>query len=282
MVLNFTAEFFNQLFKNKRMAKENAQQKNEQQAQPTARERYRSRYGEAHPELNLDDEDAFYGQANANLDELEGYRKSNKELGEAFERTPLLGGLVYAAREGKNPFAYLVENIGPDMDIRELANNPDFAETMGQALTTFQENQKKAKEEEKQIGDNCVKSLQVLKEIQQEKGLSDEECIKMCNDFFGEFDENGNPVGKDSFMANAKKGIVTKGMWESLLNGRHYDSDIESAKEQARATALNERMQNGLRKVGSGVPSISGGGVGRGQAQPKKKGGFADWGKDEV
>lgn len=256
----------------------------EQEQQQSAKDRYRSRYATAHPDMNLDDEDAFYGQANANLDELEDYRESNRLLGEAFDKTPLLGGLVIAAKEGKNPFAYLLENVGPDADIRELVNNPDFEKTMGEALTTWMDNEKKAKEREKKIGENCVKSVQVLKELQQERGLTDEECVKMCNDFFGEFDENGNPVGKDSFMANASMGIVTKGMWESLINGRHYDADIADAKEKASAQALNGRIQNGLRNFGEqpGVPNLTGGGSrGAGEKQPKKKGGFRDWGEED-
>ena len=252
------------------------------QAPQSAKERYRGRYSEAHPDLNLDDEEAFYGQANANLDELENYRKTNKELGEAFETTPLLAGLVTAARSGQNPFTYLAENIGPDMDIRELVDNPEFAKKMGEALLKFEENEKKSKEKEKIIGENAAKSVQVLKELQQEKGLSDEECIKMCNDFFGEFDEEGKPVGKASFMHNAQNGIVTKGMWESLLNGRHYAEDIAAAEEKATAKALNNRIQNGIRDFGEepNVPNLSGTGKGVGKT-PKKRGGFADWGNEE-
>lgn len=275
---------FNLITQNEQiMATTEKKQGEGQQPTQSAKERYRGRYAEAHPDMNLDDEEAFYGQANANLDELENYRESNRQLGEAFDKTPLLAGLVYAAKEGKNPFAFLVENIGPDMDIRELANNPEFAETMGKALTTFQENQQKAKDKEKKIGENCVKSLQVLKELQQERGLSDEECVKMCNDFFGEFDENGNPIGKDSFMANASMGIVTKGMWESLVNGRHYDADIADAKEKASASALNGRIQNGLRNFGEepGVPSLSGASHGTVNKPKEKKGGFRDWGTEE-
>lgn len=242
--------------------------KKEGQQQPSAKERYRSRYSAAHPDLNLDDEEAFYGQANQNLDELENFRESNRLLGEAFERTPLLAGLLTAAKAGENPFAYLVENIGPDMDIRELANNSDFAETMGKALTTFQENQEKSKAKTKEIGENAVKSLQTLKELQQEMNLSDEACIKMANDFFGEFDENGNPVGKDSFLQNASNGIVTKGMWESLIKGRNYDGDIADATEKARTTALNERIQNGKRNFrGTGLPPA---GVSSGRGREKK------------
>lgn len=251
----------------------------EQPPQQSARDRYRSRYSESNPDLDLDDEEAFYTQANNNLDELEGYRQTNKELGEAFDRTPELAGMVIAARKGQNPFAWLAENIGPDMDVRELANNPEFAETMGNALTKFMENQEKAKQKREEIGANAVKSLETLKEIQAEKGLSDEQCIKMANDFFGEFDEEGNPVGKESFMYKASNGIVTKGMWESLINGRNYDADIKSATDKARASALNEKVQNGIKNFGTNLPpSLSTGGAGKVSEKKKKGGSFADFG----
>lgn len=249
--------------------------------QPTsARDRYRERYSAAHPDLNLDDEEAFYGQANANLDELESFRESNRQLGEAMDKAPILAGLVLAAKEGQDPFSYLVENLGPDMDIRDLADNPEKAKQMGEALKKFQEKQQKSQAKTKEIGENMAKSIQTLKEYQQEKGMSDEECLKMIADFFGDYDENGEPVEKASFMQNASNGIVTKGMWEALFNARHYADDIASATEKARATALNERVQNGLRQFGAGVPNLSGGGKGSGERKPAKKGGFASWGED--
>ena len=247
----------------------------------SARERYRGRYSEAYPDMNLDDEEAFYNQANANLDELEGFRKSNKELGEAMDKAPILAGLVLAAKEGQNPYAYLVENMGPDMDIRDLAENPEFATQMGEALKKWQEKQEKAASKKKEIGENMAKSIQTLKEYQTEKGMSDEECVKMLADFFGDYDEQGQPVEKASFMQNASNGIVTKGMWEALFNARHYADDIASATEQARATALNEKVQNGLKNFDAGVPNLSGGGAAR-ETKPKKRaGGFASWGEED-
>ena len=252
-----------------------------EQPEMSARERYRGRYSQAYPDMNLDDEEAFYNQANANLDELEGFRKSNKELGEAMDKAPILAGLVLAAKEGQNPYAYLVENMGPDMDIRDLAENPEFATQMGEALKKWQEKQEKAAAKEKEIGENMAKSIQTLKEYQTEKGMSDEECVKMLADFFGDYDDQGQPVEKASFMQNASNGIVTKGMWEALFNARHYADDIASATEKARATALNDKVQNGLKNFDAGVPNLSGGGAGR-ETKPKKKaGGFASWGEED-
>lgn len=262
------------------MATTTEQQAQEQQtppAEPTAKDRYRGRYSEAHPDLNLDDEDAFYTQANQNLDELEDFRKTNKELGEAMDRTPELAAMVLAARQGKNPFAWLAENIGPNMDIRQLADNPEFASQMGEALKTFMANQEKAEAKKKEIGENVAKSFQVLKDYQTEKGLSDEECVKMAKDFFGELDDEGNPVGKESFMYLASNGIVTKGMWEALFNARHYDNDIAAATDKARAAALNDKVQNPLKKMGTGLPQSmpTGGGSRSSEGKKKEKSGLA-------
>ena len=93
-------------------------------------------------------------------------------------------------------------------------------------------------------------------------------------------DDEGKPVGKESFMYLASNGIVTKGMWEALFNARHYDGDIAAATEKARATALNDKVQNNLRQFDAGVPNLSGGGKGAGEKAPKKKGGFAAFGED--
>lgn len=236
----------------------------------SARDRYRSRYSEAHPDLNLDDEEAFYNQANQNLDELENFRESNRQLGEAMDKAPILAGLVLAAKEGQNPFAYLVENLGPDMDISDLAENPERAKQMGEALKKFQEKQEKATAKDAEIGENMAKSIQTLKEYQTEKGMGDEECVKMLSDFFGEYDDNGQPVGKSSFMQNAANGVVTKGMWEALFNARHYADDIASAETKAKASALNEHFQNEKKEFGPGLPPASStNGRGRGERKPK-------------
>ena len=249
---------------------EQQQAQEQKPAQQTARDRYRGRYSEAHPDLNLDDDEAFYTQANQNLDELESFRQTNKELGEAMDRTPELAGMVLAARQGTNPFAWLAENIGPDMDIRQLADNPEFANQMGEALKIFVANQEKAAAKKKEIGKNVADSFQTLKDYQTEKGLSDEECVKMAKDFFGELDDDGKPIGKESFMYLASNGIVTKGMWEALFNARHYENDIAAASDKARASALNDKVQNQLSKGGTGLPQSMSTGGGRTSDKGKK------------
>lgn len=226
--------------------------------------------------MNLDDEDAFYTQANANLDELENFREDNRMLGDAFNKTPLLAGLILAAKEGENPFTYLAENIGPDMDIRELANNPDFAQKMGDALLKFQQKQDDAAKADaatkKEIGENMQQTFAALKEIQDEKGLSNEECLELVKKMFGERDENGEPVS-DGIFGAASRGIVPKEVWEAVLKAENYDTDIAAATDKARAAALNEKVQNPLKQANTGLPQSMGtGGAGRGETKKKDDG----------
>lgn len=241
-------------------------------AEPTQRERYSKRRREAYPDISEDDEDAYYGQANADLDELEGYRKNNKELADVFDKTPTLAGMLLAAKEGVNPWVYLVEQGGPDLDIRELINDPDFGEKMSQAIAKWQEGQTKGNQAKEEMKANYQASFAALKEIQQERGMSDEECLQLVDDFF------------DNVIGNAAKGIVSKETWEAYLKAKNYDADIASAREEASAQALNSRIQNPKKNFADTEmpPTLSTGGAGAGEPKDNKKSGFfSDWEQKE-
>ena len=241
-------------------------------AEPTQRERYAKRRREAYPDISEDDEDAYYGQANADLDELEGYRKTNKELAGVFDKTPTLAGMLLAAKEGVNPWVYLAEEGGPDLDVRELIKDPDFIEKMTQGIMKWQENQLKGQKAQAEMKTNYLKSFATLKEIQEERGMSDEECLQIIDDFF------------ENVVGNASKGIVSKETWEAYLKARNYDADIASAREQASAQALNSRIQNPKKDFdGQDMPpTLSTGGAGAGEPQGKKKSRFfSDWEREE-
>lgn len=257
--------------KTKAEAQPNGQQQ-EPPKEPTQRERYASRRREAYPDISEDDEDAYYGQANADLDELEGYRKNNKELADVFDKIPTLADMLLAAKEGVNPWVYLAEQGGPDLDIRELINDPDFGEKMSQAIMKWQEGQTKSKQAQAEMKANYQASFAALKEIQQERGMSDEECLQLVDDFF------------ENVIGNAAKGIVSKETWEAYLKARNYDADIASAREQASAQALNSRIQNPKKNFDDGdmPPTLSTGGSGAGEPQGKKKRSFfEDWEHEE-
>ena len=231
------------------------------QVQPqSAKDRYRSRYSEKHPDLNLDDEEAFYSQANANLDELENFRESDRLIGQAFDKTPLLAGLVLAAKEGEDPFTYLAENIGPDMDVRELAKNPEFGKKMGAALAKYQENLAAGAKAQKEIGENFAKSMDALNELVAEKGLGEEDRVALIKKLFGPIDPETKEIVEEGIIGNAAMGIVPKEIWEAVLKAQNYDADIKAAGDKAAAKALNQKVQNGMKDFSAGVPNLGGNG----------------------
>lgn len=242
------------------------------QNEPTQRERYISRRREAYPDISEEDEDAYYAQANSDLDELEDYRRNNKELADVFDKIPSLAGMLLAAKEGVNPFVYLAEQVGPDLDIRELAKDPDFGDKMRQALEKYQENQLKGEKAKEEMKANYQTSFAALKEIQQERGMSDDDCMQLIEDFF------------ENVVGNACKGIVSKETWEAYLKAKNYDADIASAREQASARALNSRIQNPKKEFDDTdmPPTLSTGGTGAGEPSKRKKSSFfSDWEREE-
>lgn len=242
---------------------------------PTERERYRSRRKEAYPDVNEDDEDAYYGQANRDLDELEGYRANNQALADVFDKTPTLAGMLLAAKEGENPFVYLAEQAGPDLDIRELINDPDFGKKMSDALTKYQEGQVKSKQAQAEMQQNIQQSFAALREIQQERGMSDEDCLALVAKMFGGEEEEG-------VFGQAARGIVSKETWEAILKAQNYDGDVAAAREKGSAQAMNDRIQNPLKKFDDSdmPPTLNGGGQGE-PRQKKRNRFFDDWEREE-
>lgn len=231
-----------------------------EQPKQTSRERYLERYRKAHPDMNTDDEESFYGKANENLDELEGYREHNKELGDTFSKNPTLAAMLLAAKEGQNPFVWLGENLG--MDIKELADDPEFGKKLSDALITYQQKMGDGENAKKEMEKNFSSSVGELQKLQKERKMSDEETEQIYNKFFEEIVEP------------ATKGIVSKDTWNLMCKAINYDNDMENARNIAATRATNQHIDNTVRKPSGNVPpSLPGAGK---QASIAKRRGFFD------
>lgn len=225
---------------------------------PTAKERYVERYRKAHPDMKDDDEEDLYGRANSNLDELEGYRSSNKALSDAFEKNPTLAAMLIAAKDGENPFVWLGENLG--MDIKELSDDPEFGKKLSDALIAYQKKQGEGKKADADREKNFNASIEALKKLQNESGMSDDETQELYMKFFEDVAEP------------ASRGIVTDETWRMMKKACDYDTDIEAAKKTAQTRGINQHIDNNLRKKSPDVPPTLS--TGTRSAEPKKKGGF--------
>lgn len=213
----------------------------------TSRERYTQRYQERFPDRDVNDEEAFYSQVNSDLDELDLYKKHSESLVGAFNNNRAFAAMMMAAKDGKDPFEWLAENMGAD--ISEMLNDPEYLGKITEAVKKFNESQLQSEEARKESEGNLAASLQTLKKIAEEKGMSDEQCLEVFSYIY------------DEILGNGMKGIVTEETFRMIIDGKNYAADVESARQAGEVAGRNAKITEQLRKEKSdkGVPPSLGG-----------------------
>lgn len=205
------------------------------------RDRYRTRYQKMYPELNIDDEESFYETANANIDELEGYRKNNMDLVDTFNRNKAFASMLMAAKEGQDPFEWMAANIGAD--ISELLNDPEYAKKISEATKKFNDSQAQGEVTKKEYEENVQKSLQSLQEIQQETGWSNEQCYDLASAVY-------------DIISDGLQGIIKPDTYRLVMNGQNFQTAVDEARQEGEVTGRNAKISEKLKKAETtnGIP----------------------------
>lgn len=232
------------------------QEGNGKAPQPTHRERYQSRYREMYPELDLENEDAFYESANANLDELESYRKHNSDLIGTFNNNKAFASMLMAAKNGEDPYEWMASNLGAD--ISELLSDPEYSKKISEAAKKFNESQAKGEASQKEYEENVKKTLEELQRIQQEKGWDNEKCYNLASKVYDIIDQG-------------MKGLITAETFYMVMNGMNYDADVKNARDEGVVAGKNSKISEQLKKekTPEGMPPSIG--TSKGQSQPTQK-----------
>lgn len=243
----------------KRMDKEKEKDEVLEPAPVSSRERYTQRYRERFPDMNMEDEEAFYSQANTDLDELDSYKKHSESLVGAFNNNRAFAAMMMAAKDGQDPFAWLAENMGAD--ISEMLNDPEYLSKITEAAKKYNESQLKSEESRKESESNLAASLQTLKKIAEEKGMSDDQCLEVFSYIY------------DEILGNGMKGIVTDETFRMIIDGKNYAEDVASARQAGEVAGRNAKITEQLRKENTdkGVPPSLGGTAVPQKEAPKKK-----------
>lgn len=219
--------------------------------QPVAsnRERFSERMRGRHPELDLSDEEALFGQIGADYDEYErdadGYRSREKGLVEAFDANPYAAHFISDLAHGKDPWCGLIERIGID-GMTDLINDPMRREAFAAANAKFVEDVAKDKELEAEYAKNAEASLALFREYS-EQGVSDEE-IDSAADLLKRI-ANEVLVGKFS-----------RENMEMAFQMLHRERDLAAADREGEVRGRNARIQEMLRRPegSDGVPALAG------------------------
>lgn len=224
----------------------------------TRREAFRRRMAEREPNLNLDDEDAYYGYMDDMVTEVDDYRKSSEAMRQNMANSPALTEMLMAARgqDGFDPVLWMIENRGLDLDA--LRDDEKYAEKVTEARNAWLA--KKAKDEEtfEAAKENMPRSIEAIKAKQAEMGLSDEQASEIVGDIY--------QMGSDLTM-----GIIPVNIFEMLAKGKTYDKDVEEAREVGIAEGLETKVTDKLRKMPKTNEQVRGRQMPVREPKPKKE-----------
>ena len=153
------------------------------------KERFRQRYAKRNPDLNMDDEEAYYGSVNQFMDEYEGYEGNSKKMRENLSKSPAFAELMVAARDQDDfdPVVWMVQNKG--LDLKALADDPDYSQKLADAHNAYLEKLAKQDEIEKQMSENMPASVEAIRAKASEMGLSDDQAEEVIGKMYQVMDD---------------------------------------------------------------------------------------------
>ncbi|MBR5147714.1 MAG: hypothetical protein IKV15_00760 [Bacteroidaceae bacterium] len=224
----------------------------------TKREAFLRRMTEREPNLNLDDEDAYYGYMDNMVTEYDDYRTSSDAMRKNMDHSPALAEMFMAAREEESfdPVLWMVRNKGLDLDA--LRDDPEYAEKVTEAHNEWLAKRAKSDEINEQAAANMPKSIEAVKAKAAELGLTDEQA----DEIMGEIYQMGD---------NLILGIIPVNIFEMLAKGKTYDKDVEEAREVGIAQGLETKVTDKLRSMPKTNEQVRGRQMPVREAEPKKE-----------
>lgn len=209
------------------MKKEELNQATEEAPVKSGRDTFRERFGQRFPDVNAEDEEAYYGALNGEFDRMEESDKAQRELGEVLARDPRSSGFLMVLKNGGNPMEYLIEQYGDDF--REALNDEVKAKEFAAAFAKNVESRAKAEELKAQANANMEAMVEALDAAQADGSFADEDAMKAFEYLYAD----GGLL--DRILVND----IKKEDWMMLMKAAKYD-DMVKENEVAVANAREE------------------------------------------
>jgi len=210
--------------------------KQEEKKELSKRDAFRERFAKSNPDLDMNDEDAYYEAAGRMMDDYEGYRQKSDRLRENIGRSPAFQDMVLASRDQDNfdPVIWLVET--GQLDLEALQNDTEYRGKLAEARTKYLDKLaagKKLTEEQKA---NMPGSVAAVTAKAAEMGLDAEQTKEL--------------MGKVYTLAdNIIRGIIPVDVFELVAKGAGYDQAVEDAHAEGVAEGLNRKVDDKLRRM---------------------------------
>ena len=232
----------------------------------SGRDSFRERFGKRFPDVNVEDEEAYYNTLNGEFDRIEKSDLAQKELGEVLGKDPRSAGFLMVLKNGGNPMEYLIEQYGEDF--RDALADEEKAKEFAEA---FAKNVDKRAESEKlraQAEANMQTMLEALDAAQADGSFADEEAAKAFEYLYAD----GGLL--DRILVND----IKKEDWLMLMKAAKYDemvkeneTKVAEAREEGEIVGRNanidiqKRKKNQVQNMPSNIPS-----TGSVKSAPKK------------
>lgn len=230
------------------------------------KQKFRDRFASSYPDIDMDDEEAYFGALNdqndqmdkdkSRLDELED---SQRVFGEALSADPRLGELfIEMTRKGGKPIDLLIKNYAQAFS--DLVNDPDndeYRKALAEKIEEDLETAKSRRDMEAEADKNLEGTLEALNKVASERGLSDEEIA----DAFGKFVQLQQDLVVDK---------VSEEMWKVFIDGLYHDSDVTQARTEGETAGRNAKISEKLRTEQPSTMNMNRGGGSRTGTEGKK------------
>jgi len=223
-------------------------------AEPTmsARDKFRGGFSKRHPDIDMEDEEAYYGAVSKDYEDYDAAVKRNKDNDEAnahivemLEQNPAVAEVVYAMYNGSNPWKAMAAVFGEHItEIMKDPDNDDLAKAIIEGQNEYNERIKRSDDLQAQAEKNTKPSLDALAKVIEERGLGEKEqeaIVKLYSDI-----QEGAIVNKISYQT-----------WNMLADAVTHDSDVAGASVEGEMRGKNARNTVERKRIAQGGNPIS-------------------------
>lgn len=218
-------------------------------AELSKRDRHIGRLREKYPDKKFEDDEEIYGQIGEDYDNYEKqlgeYQGREKAISDMFASDPRSAEFFAEMSKGGNPVMSLLKNFGPD--IKETLDDPEKMQELADVWAKEQEHIAKSKQLDDEYAENMPKSLEALRQFQEERGLSEEQTDEIIFKLIN--------IVRDGVM-----GKFSPEMFDLMSKAINHDSDVATAQEEGTVAGKNARVTEKLRKSnkGDGIAPLNG------------------------
>lgn len=215
-----------------------------------------------HQDKDFSDDEAMYGQIIDDFDEVDeeirGYKERESSILDLFNRDPMFARFMVDAANAEDPWLAVIERIGID-GITALMNDPEKKAEYAAKNADYVARVAREKEIEDEYEKNKLETSELLDRIQDERGISD--------DVRNEIASRITRIAQDMVI-----GKVTPETVDMVLSSITHDADVENARSEGLVAGKNAKIEEKLRKRGSGdgIPAMGGGNSASGSDSKKR------------